>query len=82
MLHELKLREEYWEAVMGGMKSFEIRNNDRGFQKGDQVVFKKVDKLGVRGVYPSKKFDINYVLNGWGLKEGHVAFSISPSSID
>ena len=82
MLHHLKLQDNYWDAVMGGMKTFEIRDNDRGFQKGDQVVFNMVDYKGAALPKQSRRFDIGYVLSGWGLKDGWVAFSIIPSSID
>lgn len=34
-IHELKLNIEFCDAVLSGEKSFEIRENDRGYQKGD-----------------------------------------------
>jgi ASC-1-like (ASCH) protein len=34
-LHELKTTDVYWDAVNCGEKTFEVRRNDRGFQKGD-----------------------------------------------
>lgn len=37
--HTLKLNEEFADAVYSGDKNFEIRYNDRGFQKGDEVKF-------------------------------------------
>jgi hypothetical protein len=33
--HELKIRPEYFEAVVFGRKGFEIRKNDRGFKVGE-----------------------------------------------
>jgi ASC-1-like (ASCH) protein len=42
MKHELKIEPAFFEAVISGDKTFEIRNNaDRGFQKGDIVVLKE-----------------------------------------
>lgn len=76
--HTLKLSHEFYPAVLSGEKSFEIRNNDRGFQKDDRVIFKEVDHLGCITMKESNPFIINYVLSGWGLREGYVAFSISP----
>ncbi|EAE5884738.1 ASCH/PUA domain-containing protein [Enterococcus faecalis] len=35
MIHELKIKPEYFKAVESGMKKFEIRKNDRNYQKGD-----------------------------------------------
>ena len=38
MNHELKTLPSYFEAVLSGDKTFEIRDNsDRGFQRGDIV---------------------------------------------
>lgn len=35
MRHELKIATEYFEAVAEGVKNFEIRRNDRGFEVRD-----------------------------------------------
>ena len=37
MRHRLKCENAYFDAVAAGDKTFEIRYNDRGFQKGDSV---------------------------------------------
>lgn len=76
--HKLKLGIEFWDVVMAGQKTFEVRLNDRGFQKGDQIIFEKVDKSGLSLLTESEVFEIRYVLSGWGLQDGHVAFSIRP----
>ena len=78
-LHEIKIREEFADAVLRGEKNFEIRENDRGYQKGDLVRFKVVDKTGERKFYHTLNdvfFEITYVLSGWGLKENYVVFGI------
>lgn len=81
-VHNLKLNEEFADAVLSGEKSFEIRENDRGFQKGDHIVFHVINpKAGIYDFYVDhplndKEFEIGYVINGWGLKNGYVAFSI------
>ena len=44
MKHELKILPAYFEAVLSGEKTFEIRNNnDRGFRKGDTLVLREFD---------------------------------------
>lgn len=35
--HDLKIHPEHYNNVKDGTKTFEIRENDRGFQKGDTV---------------------------------------------
>lgn len=37
MNHELKIAPQYFQAVIEGRKTFEIRKDDRGFQAGDTV---------------------------------------------
>ena len=41
MHHNLKIEPAYYEAVESDDKTFEIRFNDRGFQKGDTVTLTK-----------------------------------------
>lgn len=76
-VHSLKLDIEFCAAVYNGEKSFEIRQNDRGYQTGDVIRFKAV-KNGQPVDHPINHatFDIAYVLNGWGLKNGFVALAI------
>ena len=79
MIHRIKLRDEFADAVYNGEKSFEIRNNDRGYQKGDTVIFRVIDNLGLTINYHplnGVEFEITYVLSGWGLRENTVAFAI------
>ena len=67
---------------MQGDKTFEIRENDRVFQKGDRLNFKvnedqwtHCNESSVREL-EHKTFEITYVISGWGLKNGFVAFGI------
>ena len=78
MVHDLKIREEFAEAIAAGEKTFEIRFNDRGYQKGDTVCFLVVDENGIHQYHPIEEevFEITYVLNGWGLENGYVVFGI------
>ncbi len=78
MVHEIKLQEQFCEAVWLGYKSFEIRHNDRGYQKGDEVIFIPVNAQGETVMHSIGKrvYEITYVISGWGLKENFVAFGI------
>lgn len=78
--HELKIQKQFLDAVLSGEKPFEVRKNDRGFQKGDQVLFKELttetDSLWPKfGRYATA--DITYVLSGWGIEIGYVVFGIA-----
>ena len=80
-IHEIKLINNFADAVLSGEKNFEIRENDRGYQKGDLVRFAVIDKNG-KLVYHhlnewlKHTYQITYVLNGWGLKDNYVVFGI------
>lgn len=58
MTHELKIQKQWADAKLAGEKPFEIRRNDRGFQKGDTVRYKVVDpKTGEPWVDNSIRMD-------------------------
>lgn len=75
MHHEIKIEDAYYEAIVSGDKTFEIRYNDRGYQKGDTVSFS--DSLGFDR-YDDNKFIITYVCN-FSQKENWVVFAIVKS---
>ena len=82
MVHKIKILDVFADAVWSGEKTFEVRMNDRNYQKGDIIEFKVVYEtaLGTRESlgHPltGKRYQITYVLSGWGLKDGFVAFGI------
>ena len=77
-IHRIKLNKEFCDAVNNKDKTFEVRRNDRGYQKGDHVRFIPVDNVANRIYHPveDKEYEISYVLNGYGIENGYVAFSI------
>ena len=76
MHHNLKLRIEYADAVLDGSKCFEIRENDRGFQKGDTVKYQTVDREGNHVPHPVEDplYEITYVLPSFHVTDGWVVF--------
>lgn len=91
MIHKLKIQKQYADEIDAGRKLFEIRYNDRNFQKGDLIEFKVVEKDNLyykRDQIPytecidfeSKKFLITYVLSYFpeGLKDNYVILGILP----
>lgn len=79
--HKIKIREEFADAVLSGDKCFEVRVDDRGYQKGDLVQFNVVDSTPDDLYMPHPlnevTYEITYVLHGWGLREGYAAFGIA-----
>ena len=49
-VHDLKILNDFADSVVAGDKTFEIRENDRGFQKGDFIKFQAIDKTGCNNV--------------------------------
>lgn len=77
MTYKLKLQKEYADAVLSGDKSFEIRFDDRGYQKGDHIQFNVIDGIyEVNHKLNDKVFVITYILHGWGLQENWCALAI------
>lgn len=76
--HKIKLLLNFCDDVLSGDKSFEIRENDRGYQKGDRIVFQPYEPSDpfVKHPISDKVYEITYILNGWGLKDGYVVFGI------
>lgn len=87
--HVLKLNDRYFDAVANGIKTFEIRKNDRDYKVGDTLVLKKVDDDGKYLTYATTIFGINlnyeikvavtYILTHDefdGISEGYVALGI------
>ena len=73
--HQLKLASRYFDAVKEGLKTFEIRFNDRGYQKGDWLILREWDGFCYTGRECVRQ--VTYLCNldaiGW---EGWVAMSI------
>lgn len=71
MTHNIKLDISFCDLVYSGVKTFEVRRNDRNYQIGDLICFQPVE-------HPvnDKIYEITYVLSGWGIQEGFVVFAI------
>ena len=74
--HLLKLADKYWESVENGLKTFEVRYNDRDFKVGDHVKFRRVNSEEEMGL----TFIITYLLTHedfpQGIPEGWCVFAI------
>lgn len=76
MRHELKIQSQYFERVLNGSKTFEVRFDDRGFQAGDRVLLREISEFDG---YTDRQmeFAIGYVTN-FEQKPGWVVFSLLP----
>ena len=70
MHHDLKIEEPYYQAIIEGKKTFEVRYNDRGYNAGDSVEM----SVPMRSL-PSIKATIGYV-TAYQQKENFVVFSL------
>ena len=83
-VHEIKIEHDYADSVHLGDKNFEVRFNDRGYQKGDIVRFLPLGKdshtsIDTRHPLYRKEYEITYVVGSFrGLADGYVAFGITP----
>lgn len=49
-IHELKVYKEYFDVVELGLKTFEVRKDDRNYQVGDTLILNEYDeKTGYSG---------------------------------
>lgn len=73
--HELKCWPDYFGAIRRKEKKFEVRRDDRGFQKGDDLRIREYDPRGGRGYTGNDEYrTIKYILTGGqlGIEPGYV----------
>lgn len=73
-LHELKIKAEYANAKLKGVKPFEIRKNDRDFKVGDIIRYHCIDSPIVDGNINVLLFEIIYITD-YEQKDGYVVFA-------
>jgi hypothetical protein len=91
MQHQLKTWDVYFDAVKRGEKTFEVRRDDRGFQKGDTLELLRCEKSRLGSWEVQYKamtrtpehvlhMEITYVLTGgqFGIEPGFVVMGIKP----
>ena len=88
MIHSLKILPKYFDAVVSGNKTFEIRENDREFSKGDYLALNEWEQTSsVGGHYTGRSciVFVDYILYGAegveGLDEDYALMSIKPCAI-
>lgn len=89
-VHELKIKAKYYSEIWRGIKTFELRKNDRDYQVGDIIHFTVIpdettSEEACEGLntYPNL-VRIIYILQDvpeYGLKEGYCILAIKVTSI-
>ena len=76
--YNIKLLHVFADDVFSGRKPFEIRKNDRDYALGDRIKFLVIGSRGNVKSHPitACTYEITYVLDGWGLKDGYVALGL------
>lgn len=74
-IHELKTLSEYYDAVERGLKTYELRFDDRGYAVGDLLDLREIKDGKYTG--RRKMVEITHILKGFeGLKDGWAVLSI------
>lgn len=89
--HELKTWSQYFEAIIAGEKTFELRKNDRDFKVGDKLLLKEYKLLGLNNITQridgeytggEQMVEVTYLLNhepmknNFGLQAGYCVMGI------
>lgn len=75
--HELKISPRFFQAVWDGIKPFEIRKDDRDYQRGDILILREWD--GAKYTGSALCVQITYILQDaqeYGLMDGYVVLGI------
>jgi hypothetical protein len=74
--HELKILPRFYDAIVSGIKTFEIRCNDRDFQCGDKALLKEISEA--YGTHTGRFIDCDIVyVTDFQQKPGYVVFGIA-----
>jgi len=83
MNHELKTWPEYYQAIIDGIKTFEVRKDDRGFEVGDMLRLREyhpcIEPDPCTGRYTGRYCYVKviYMLRNFpGLEEGYCVMGI------
>jgi hypothetical protein len=76
--HVLKTLPDYWDAVARGDKNFEVRRDDRGFQKGDVLVLRYYEPGNEWKSRDDIRVRVLWILTGGqlGVEPGYVVMAI------
>ena len=79
-LHKLKIQQRFGDAKLDGDKLFEVRPNDRYYQKGDLIQYTVITNSDsnipnmamITHPLNNRTYEITYVYSGPGVEQGYV----------
>ena len=78
--HKIKVWPSYFDSILSGDKTFEVRKDDRNYQVGDSLMLYEwsPETNDYTGLFA--KFNIIYKLNGgeFGIEKGYCCLGIEP----
>jgi hypothetical protein len=86
-IHKLKCVQPFFNDMKDGIKKFDMRKNDRGFQKGDLLIQEEFDPEDVEEAdkgYSGKAFvvRVDYILSDYaGLQEGYCVMGVTKTKL-
>jgi hypothetical protein len=76
--HELKCWPEFFSLIVNGIKTFDLRRDDRGYEVGDLLVLREYDQVSQR-YNRDHTVRVDYILRDFaGLMPGYCILSIKP----
>jgi len=78
--HNLKTWPEFYQAVIRGEKTFEVRLNDRGYEVGDTLTLQEFDPAKQEYTGNEIVKQVPYILREPYAKDGHVIMSLKEVS--
>lgn len=78
-IHELKIKPLYFEPIIQGIKTFEIRKDDRGYEVGDLLILKEYEKEKYTGNVIIQK--VTYTTT-YAQEPGYLVLAIKDSDFD
>lgn len=85
--HRLKIREDFYNAIIEGRKTFEIRSNDRDFKVWDRIIFHQIRNSFWEVIAEDliNLWKITYILSPMDfapIPEWYIIFSIEKTQLD
>lgn len=75
--HVLKTWPEPFAAVLAGLKTAELRVNDRGFEVGDELLLAEFDPSTGRFSGRTVARTVSHIQTGFSMMPGHVCLSFA-----